>query len=240
MMSCCHTTDQRHDCRRRRRKRSPCSPTRSRQPLLVPLLVTLCWHALMIGDLSLCAAAAAAEADALSADSSASSAARFIRRKADRHTMVAHNRERRELATQDKEEEEEASWNSNLGVGREIQQSDFNEADNSTTKQQPNNIMTDQTIREAVQIWCDNPTLAEQYYGHIRDWNTSAVTVMRTLFRKQYVDSSILVEVSSGFRRVVILTIPFSSSLGLATERISTTTSRSGIPARLHPWRLCE
>jgi hypothetical protein len=209
MMSCWHTTDQRHDCRRRRRKRSPCSPTRSRQPLLVPLLITWCWHALLIGDLSLCAAAAAAaEADALTDASSASSAARFIRRKAGRHKQV-NRRQRRKLATEDKEEEKEASWNSNRWDGREIQQTITNEADNSTTTLQPNNIMTDQTIREAVQIWCDNPTLAEQYYGHIRDWNTSAVTVMRTLFRKQYVDSSISFSFPVA-RRIVILTIPFS------------------------------
>jgi len=51
---------------------------------------------------------------------------------------------------------------------------------------QHNNVMTDSNLPEAVQIWCDNPSLAEQYFGHISQWNVSAVTNFRGLFRRQY------------------------------------------------------
>ena len=51
---------------------------------------------------------------------------------------------------------------------------------------QHNNVMTDSNLPEAVQIWCDNPSLAEQYFGHISQWNVSAVTNFRGLFRRKY------------------------------------------------------
>ena len=37
-------------------------------------------------------------------------------------------------------------------------------------------------IREAVQAWCTNRTVGEMEYGHISDWNVSAVTDMSKLF----------------------------------------------------------
>ena len=48
-----------------------------------------------------------------------------------------------------------------------------------------NNVMTDDNLTEAVRIWCDNPTLAVQYFGPMEAWNTSLVTNFRGLFRKQ-------------------------------------------------------
>jgi surface protein len=43
-------------------------------------------------------------------------------------------------------------------------------------------IRTDADIRDAVKLWCSNRAEAENKYGHISDWDTSAVTNMRELF----------------------------------------------------------
>lgn len=40
----------------------------------------------------------------------------------------------------------------------------------------------DDNILEAVDLWCRDNELANQKFGHIGDWNTSAVTSMRQLF----------------------------------------------------------
>lgn len=48
-----------------------------------------------------------------------------------------------------------------------------------------NNVMTDQNMFQAVELWCDDPTKATQQYGHISQWNTAAVTNFRGLFRKK-------------------------------------------------------
>ena len=39
-----------------------------------------------------------------------------------------------------------------------------------------------ESIRNAVREWFDNRTAAEEKYGHIKDWDTSGVTVMSYLF----------------------------------------------------------
>ena len=41
---------------------------------------------------------------------------------------------------------------------------------------------SDGDIMEAVDLWCDNPTVAEAMYGHISNWDTSLVTTMKNLF----------------------------------------------------------
>ena len=43
-------------------------------------------------------------------------------------------------------------------------------------------VMTDSTIRTAVQTWLYNPSYAEAAYGHISTWDTSGVTYMSSLF----------------------------------------------------------
>ena len=44
------------------------------------------------------------------------------------------------------------------------------------------NIMTDGTIRIAVEAWLSNPTFAEAIYGHISRWGTGGVTDLSRLF----------------------------------------------------------
>jgi surface protein len=41
---------------------------------------------------------------------------------------------------------------------------------------------TDADIKTAVKEWCENPRTASKKYGHISDWDTSAVTNMKELF----------------------------------------------------------
>ena len=43
-------------------------------------------------------------------------------------------------------------------------------------------IRSDEDIREAVYLWCNNRKEAEEKYGPIRDWNTRQVTDMSELF----------------------------------------------------------
>ena len=42
--------------------------------------------------------------------------------------------------------------------------------------------ITNINIKSAVKLWCSNQTEAEKTYGHISQWNTSAVTNMKDLF----------------------------------------------------------
>ena len=44
-------------------------------------------------------------------------------------------------------------------------------------------IRTDADTRNAVVLWCSDRAEAENKYGHITDWDTSAVTNMRELFK---------------------------------------------------------
>ena len=44
-------------------------------------------------------------------------------------------------------------------------------------------VRTNDDIKEAVTVWCTSRTAAEKKYGHISDWDTSAVTNMRELFK---------------------------------------------------------
>ena len=39
-----------------------------------------------------------------------------------------------------------------------------------------------QTLKNAVQEWLDNPASSEKKYGHISNWDTSEVTSMEKLF----------------------------------------------------------
>ena len=49
--------------------------------------------------------------------------------------------------------------------------------------------LTDDTLRDAVTAWCDDPGSAIGVYGNISDWDTSEVTDMSYLF-SQYRDAS--------------------------------------------------
>ena len=40
-------------------------------------------------------------------------------------------------------------------------------------------------IRDAVNMWCSDPTRALKKYGHISEWNTSRITNMKLLFNKK-------------------------------------------------------
>ena len=55
----------------------------------------------------------------------------------------------------------------------------------STPDVAPNNVMTDENLKEAVEIWCNNPTQAARFFGPISQWNTTAVTNFRGLFRRK-------------------------------------------------------
>ena len=46
--------------------------------------------------------------------------------------------------------------------------------------------ITDVNIKIVVRLWVENPDLATAEYGHIRYWNTSAVTDMREFFTHKY------------------------------------------------------
>ena len=45
---------------------------------------------------------------------------------------------------------------------------------------------TDDDIRVAVKLWCENPKEAQCKYGHINHWDTSNVTNMDGLFFLYY------------------------------------------------------
>ena len=45
---------------------------------------------------------------------------------------------------------------------------------------------TNETIKEAVNLWCENRPAALEEYGPINDWDTSRVTNMRELFYNKY------------------------------------------------------
>lgn len=51
--------------------------------------------------------------------------------------------------------------------------------DNSNSK----TPITDNNIHDAVNEWVTNPTQGTTKYGHIKDWDTSAVTDMSNLFK---------------------------------------------------------
>ena len=43
-------------------------------------------------------------------------------------------------------------------------------------------ILTNENIRDAVDLWCTNEELCEMQFGHISCWNTSKITNMSWLF----------------------------------------------------------
>ena len=45
--------------------------------------------------------------------------------------------------------------------------------------------ITQANIQSAVNAWVDDPTTTEAIYGHIKDWDTSAVTNMTSLFQNK-------------------------------------------------------
>ena len=46
-------------------------------------------------------------------------------------------------------------------------------------------IRDDADIKKAVNEWCSNPITAKSKYGDISEWNTSAVTSMKELFKNK-------------------------------------------------------
>ncbi len=48
------------------------------------------------------------------------------------------------------------------------------------------NAMTNESLREAVQLWCDDANTAQLRYGHISTWNTSQITNMKELFKDRH------------------------------------------------------
>ena len=43
-------------------------------------------------------------------------------------------------------------------------------------------VRSDEDIHDAVKLWCEEPDVADHEYGHISNWDTSAVTDMSSLF----------------------------------------------------------
>ena len=46
--------------------------------------------------------------------------------------------------------------------------------------------LTNETLREAVAMWCADEAQARQKYGPIEEWNTRKVTDMQELFKRNY------------------------------------------------------
>ena len=42
------------------------------------------------------------------------------------------------------------------------------------------------SLKDAVNLWCNNATLATRIYGHIRTWDVSRVTNMRLIFNDKF------------------------------------------------------
>jgi len=47
-------------------------------------------------------------------------------------------------------------------------------------------VRTNNDIKRAVKMWCNDPVAAEKKYGHISDWDVSRVTKMKKLFENCY------------------------------------------------------
>ena len=56
-------------------------------------------------------------------------------------------------------------------------------ANDKVTSIDPKLVRTDDDIKPAVNLWCSDRAAAELKYGHISQWDTSAVTNMLDLFR---------------------------------------------------------
>ena len=54
-----------------------------------------------------------------------------------------------------------------------------------SVKIDPKLIRSNDDIKSAVNLWCDNESAALVKYGHISDWDTSRVTNMSSLFREK-------------------------------------------------------
>jgi hypothetical protein len=65
---------------------------------------------------------------------------------------------------------------------------------------------TNETIREAVKLWCTDKEAAISRFGHIRDWDTSACTDMHSLF----IGQSSFNDDISGFSLLLVARIPRS------------------------------
>ncbi|CAB9505203.1 Mycoplasma protein of unknown function, DUF285 [Seminavis robusta] len=84
--------------------------------------------------------------------------------------------------------EDDSSRKSMMRNGLDLLPSTSSSSTTTTTEpagDTPNNVMTDQNIQQAVDIWCDNPTLGLKYFGPLNEWNTTAVTSFRGLFRRK-------------------------------------------------------
>ena len=56
------------------------------------------------------------------------------------------------------------------------------ESTNGHSAQDPKLVRSNADIKEAVSLWCSDRAAAELKYGHISQWDTSAVTDMSELF----------------------------------------------------------
>ena len=54
-------------------------------------------------------------------------------------------------------------------------------------------IFNNETLKQAVKEWIDNPDTAKTKYGHISDWDVSNVTSMRYLFDALLISNSNLI-----------------------------------------------
>ncbi len=46
-------------------------------------------------------------------------------------------------------------------------------------------VLTNNNIKDAVNLWCDNKDNAIEIYGHISEWDVSRVTDMSNLFKQK-------------------------------------------------------
>ena len=44
-------------------------------------------------------------------------------------------------------------------------------------------VLTNDNIKDAVNLWCDNKDSANEIYGHINEWDVSNITDMSFLFK---------------------------------------------------------
>ena len=76
------------------------------------------------------------------------------------------------------------------------------------TGNRPEIIFTNETLRDAVNLWCSNDTgrrEATNRYGHISTWNVSRVTSMSHLFRDKetFNDDISSIRINQGYRVIV-------------------------------------
>ena len=105
-------------------------------------------------------------------------------------------------------------------------------------------VMTDSSIRTAVDAWLSNPAAAEATYGHISTWETGKVTDMSQLFYRDGDDDDCdFNEDISAWEtsQVISMTEMFSCDAGpsfgvdRSLERVATRSPRHAIDATCPP-----